>query len=277
MLRALKGLPGLLVVLSASAGAHAADLYAVPPPPPAAVVPPPGWTVTLGGELRISPRFEGSSNYWVYPFPVFNVRRAGTPLPFRATRDGFGLALFDYGPFRAGPVGKVRMPRWESSDDALRGLGDVNFAVEVGAFAEFWWTPWLRTRAELRQGFGGHTGIVADLTGDVVVPATPQLTLSGGPRLSLASGAALQPYFGIDLAQSLTSGLPIYDAKGGVRSIGAGAKARYQWTPAWATHAFVEYERLTGGAANSPLVVQRGSPDQTVFGVGATYSFDISW
>ena len=76
-------------------------------------------------------------------------------------------------------------------------------------------------------------------------------------------------------AQSAASGLPLFDAKGGVRSVGAGTQARYFWTPQFATHAFVEYERLTGDAASSPLVEQRGTPNQLTFGVGATHSFDI--
>jgi hypothetical protein len=40
-------------------------------------------------------------------------------------------------------------------------------------------------------------------------------------------------------------------------------------------HAFIEYQRLAGDAANPPLVVQRGFPDQLAIGFGATRSFDI--
>ena len=90
-----------------------------------------------------------------------------------------------------------------------------------------------------------------------------------------ASTAATTPYFGINAGQSAASGLPLFDAKGGVRSVGAGTQARYFWTPQFATHAFVEYERLTGDAASSPLVEQRGTPNQLTFGIGATRSFDI--
>ena len=246
----------------------------LPPPGPA---PPPQWTVTLGAEGRVAPSFEGSSRYVPYLFPLFGVRRAGTPPAFSAPRDGFGYALVDSGHFRFGLVGNLKLPRSESQDGSLRGLGDVGLTVEVGAFLEFWALPWLRARAEVRQGFGGHHGVVADLTGDVVLAITGQLTLSAGPRLSLATSRALGPYFGIDPGQSLASGLPAYDAKGGLRSLGIGAKARYQWTPVWATYVFIEYERLVGGSAESPLVRQRGSPDQATFGLGATYSFDIRW
>jgi outer membrane protein len=73
----------------------------------------------------------------------------------------------------------------------------------------------------------------------------------------------------------VASGLPVYDAGGGLRSYGAGVQARYQWTPQWASHVFLEYERLSGAAANSPLVTLRGSRDQIQVGTGVTYSFDI--
>jgi MltA-interacting protein MipA len=54
-----------------------------------------------------------------------------------------------------------------------------------------------------------------------------------------------------------------------------GGIGRYFWTPQFATHAFLEYERLTGDAAGSPLVEQRGTPNQLTIGFGATHSFDI--
>jgi MipA family protein len=157
----------------------------------------------------------------------------------------------------------------------LQALGDVPWAGEVGLFAEYWWVPWLRTRTEVRQGFNGHHGIVGDVFMDAVVPVGARWTLSGGPRVTLVTAPAISPYFGITAAQSAASGLPIFDAKGGIRSFGAGTQARYQWTPQWATHAFLEYERLSGDAAGSPLVTQRGSPDQLTIGFGATHAFDI--
>jgi outer membrane protein len=40
-------------------------------------------------------------------------------------------------------------------------------------------------------------------------------------------------------------------------------------------HSYVEYDRLLGDAANSPLVTLRGSVNQTTVGVGASYSFDV--
>lgn len=233
------------------------------------------WTITLGVEGRVMPRFEGAGDSMLRPVPVFRVRRAGTEARFRSPRDGAGIAILEAGRFTLGPTLKVRLPRKESSDSALRGLGDIDWAVEAGAFVEYWPADWLRTRAELRQGFGGHRGLVSDLSADAVARVTPQLTLSGGPRMTVTSAAATSPYFTITSAQSAASGLPVYDAGGGIRSYGVGAQAAYAWSPQWASQFFVEYERLAGDAANSPLVTQRGSRDQIQVGIGTTYSFDI--
>jgi outer membrane protein len=234
------------------------------------------WTVTVGVEARVAPRWQGADdNYIFYPVPLLDVRRAGTIERFRGPRDGISIGLIDTGALRIGPVGKIRFPRKESDDGKLVGLGDVGWAYEVGVFADYYWGPWLRTRAEVRQGWGGHDGLMADLMADVIAQVSQQLTLSAGPRITFASTAATSPYYSVNAIQSAASGLPIYSAKGGVRSVGAGAQARYFWTPQWATHAFVEYERLTGDAKNSPVVALRGSPDQWTFGAGVTYAFNI--
>jgi outer membrane protein len=233
------------------------------------------WTVTIGVEGRVLPGYEGSDSSVLRPVPIFNIRRAGTPARFRGPRDGLGIGLIDTGRFRAGPAFKVKLPRDEGDNSDLRGLGNVDWTLEAGAFAEYWPTDYFRLRAELRQGIGGHHGLVGDLSADLVVPVTPQLTLSAGPRLTLATASAMSPYFDITPAQSAASGLPVYDAGGGVRSYGLGAQARYHWTPRWESHVFVEYQRLSDDAADSPLVSLRGSADQVQVGIGASYAFDV--
>lgn len=233
------------------------------------------WTVRLGAEGRVLPSYEGSDRYILAPFPIIDIRRAGTPERFHSPRDGASFGLLDYNGFRLGPAAKIKLPRRVRDDADLTGLGDVGWTLEAGAFAEYWPTQWLRTRAELRQGIGGHSGLVGDLTADVVVPVAPKLTLSGGPRLTLVTAAANEPYYSITPAQAAASGLPVYNSGGGVQSYGFGAQARYDLTPNWESHIFFEYARLAGDAANSPLVRLRGRPDQIQVGIGLSYAFDI--
>jgi outer membrane protein len=275
MMRGLTALTTAIVAMWAVVPVQAADLPARTSGVPFQPANPNAWTVTVGIDAAAAPRYEGSDEFVFRPTPIIDVRRAGTPPRFHSPREGFGVGILDFGSFRAGPVGKLRYPRKEGDTSDLRGLGDVDWAVEVGGFAEFWPTQWLRAYAEVRQGFGGHKGVVSDILIDAVYHATPQLTLSAGPRLTLQSSGAVSPYFDVTAAQSAASGLPVYDAGGGVTSWGVGGQARYQWSPQWATYTYVEYQRLVGDVADSPLVSLRGTRDQVQVGLGVSYSFDV--
>ena len=279
---------GIAFLVVAPLRALAADLPEAPVPAstaPAAYVPSPvvpDWIVTVGGESRVIPAWPGASEdkFAFVGGPLFSVRKQGTPVEYFGPRDSFGFSVLDLGQIKIGPAVKIIWPRRESSYAALNGLGNVNLAVQAGAFAEYWAVPWLRLRGEVRQGVGGETGVSGDLFLDAVVPVGP-FRFSAGPRMTMQSAAAVEPYFSITQAQSTGSTasglpeLPVYHADGGLFSYGAGTQTEYFLNAQWTTHAFVEYERLTGSAADSPLVTERGSPNQLTFGLGATYSFDM--
>jgi MipA family protein len=233
------------------------------------------WTVTIGVGSNFRPAFDGATRYLLSPIPIISVQRAGSSQQFIGPRDSPGIALFDTGGFRAGPVGTTLSSRKASSDSALNGLYDVKTTFELGGFVEYFPVDWFRARVEVRRGFGGSSGVFADLFADAIVPVWDRLTWSAGPRLSFANTHATAPFFSIDQTEALASGLPVFNAKGGLHSVGAGMQLRYQITPQWEAHSAIEYQRLTGDAAASPLITQRGSPNQTSFSIGASYSFDV--
>lgn len=274
-MRGVTALTTAIVAIWAVTPAQAADLPAREAGGPVQVANPNAWTVTIGGEGAVAPLYEGAEHYVFRPMPLFDVRRAGTPPRFHSPRESFGFAILDTGAFRAGPVAKLRYARKEGDDSNLRGLGDIDWGIEVGGFVEYWPTQWLRAYAELRQGFSAHHGLVSDVLIDAVYRVTPQLTLSAGPRLTVQSAAAVSPYFDVTPTQSVASGLPVYDAGGGITSWGLGGQARYQWSPQWATYTYVEYQRLVGDVADAPLVSIRGTRDQVQVGLGVSYSFDM--
>jgi outer membrane protein len=276
-------LSGLLL---AAAGAIAAFPDAVtaqtavtlPAPPFELPLVPPvsgNWTVMVGVGGEYKPDFEGAKRNTLSPVPIFSIRRAGSTEQFRGPRDGASIALIAFGDLRAGPVGKFVASRKANSYSELNGLGDVNAVIELGGFVEYFPVDWFRARVELRQGFGGHHGVVADVSADVIVPVMQRFTVSGGPCFTWESTNATSPYFGIDAVQAMATGLPAFNAKGGAHSIGAGAQVSYRINPQWEVHSYIEYQRLLGDAAASPLVTLRGSPNQTTIGIGASYSFDV--
>jgi outer membrane protein len=234
-----------------------------------------GWTVMIGAEGRYRPEFEGADHSSFSAVPIFSIRRAGSVDQFRSPRDNISIALIDFGNLRAGPAGKFVSSRKAGSYSELNGLGDVKAAFELGGFIEYFPVDWFRVRNETRGAFGGHQGIVSDFSADFIVPVTRTLTVSAGPRFTWESTGATSPYFSIDAAQAMASGLSIFDARGGAHSAGFGAQGKYRINPQWEVHSYVEYDRLLGDAAKSPLVTVRGSANQTTVGIGASYSFDF--
>ena len=80
-------------------------------------------------------------------------------------------------------------------------------------------------------------------------------------------------YFSVTPATSLATGLPVYDAGSGIESYGASASAVFQFTHRWGVSMYGKYDRLTGDAANSPIVRTYGSRDQFSAGAGLSYTF----
>jgi outer membrane protein len=279
---------GLVFLMIGAPGiAAAADLPPAPPVAPAAYVAPvPDWIVTVGIEARAVPAFPGASDNKLVPagFPLFSIRKQGTPPDYFGARDSFGFNILDFGALKFGPAFKIIGEREGWSYPELYGLAGVHYALQAGGFAEYWPVQWLRLRGEVRQGFGGETGVTGDLFLDAVVPAG-QFRFSAGPRMTVQSAAATSPYFSITTAEAAATAalgpshgqapLTAYNAGGGVYSYGAGAQVEYFISPQWSAHVLAEYEHLTGPAADSPLVTVRGSPEQWTFGVGATYSFTM--
>jgi len=238
---------------------------------------PSDWIITLGADGRSVPRYMGSNQSAMVPVPYFDRHRPGKPEPFHSPRDGTGVALFDNGVLAIGPVGSLIWPRRQTASLSLNGLGDVGYTVQAGGFVDYWAVEWLRMRIEALQGFGAANGVTANLAADAVLALSPALILSGGARARVDTAAAESPYFSITQAQSIASGLPAYNAGGGWQAVGLGTQAKYRFNPTWATYSFVEYDKLIGATAASPIVSgPGGSTNQWTFGVGLTYSFAVS-
>ena len=266
-----------VIAISSADRAVAADLpYAAATPAPVASYPvPAGWIVTLTGNALVVPAFPGSDDQSFLVYPSLSFRRAGEPKRFSTPDDGLSVPFYDTPAVRVGVVGRYRGGRYLESDRRLFGLDDVRWAVEPGVFAEFWPLHFLRTRAEVRRGFNGHEGFVADVGADFV-QRFGAVTVSIGPRLSLGDREFARTYFGVTPVESLRNGLlPAYRPSGGVTSVGALASLSVDWSERWSTTVSASYDRLVRDAARSPIVTQFGSKDQYTFGASLSYSFGV--
>ncbi|UPA26302.1 MipA/OmpV family protein [Shinella oryzae] len=234
------------------------------------------WYLKVGAAGFSAPRYEGSKKYLFQVTPLISLGKAGSTVRFSSRNDNPSFALIDNGAFRAGATGKLIMPRDEGDSDDLRGLTPVKFGGELGAFAEVYPTDFLRLRGEVRHGIRSHHGVVADIAADAFVDVVPNVRVSAGPRMTIASKDYMKTYYGVKPSEVAASGLAAYDPGGGIQSVGAGAAITWQVNEKIETSAFAEYKRLVGPAADSSLVKQRGDRDQFLIGVAATYKFDFT-
>jgi MipA family protein len=234
-----------------------------------------GWIVTVSAHSGFAQTWDGSKNLSPFLQPGLSMRRPGASVGFAAPDEAPGFALYDNGFVKAGLSGRVRGPRHQSSWEELHGVHDIDWTIEAGGFAEFWTFKKLRARAELRHGFLGHHGTIAELYLDWV-EQRGAWTFSIGPRMTIGDQAYTNKLFGVTWQDASYNGsVQPYTADWGVKSIGAMAAVKHDWSQAWSTTAFVRYDHLTGAAAASPLVKNLGSPDQWMLGLSVSYSFHV--
>jgi outer membrane protein len=230
------------------------------------------WVVTIGGWVVAQPDYMGSDDYEAAFRPIFNIRKEGSKEWLSLPDDSAGIALFETSNFRIGPAFGFTPERNSSDNPALRGLKDVDFTFEAGAFAEYWPAEMLRTRLEVLHGLNGHEGLIANLSADFVLRPAERWMVTIGPRLTWVDDNYADAYFSVGPG---SPSLPQFRAEGGLHSVGVGASLSYDVTEAVQFRVFGEYDRLLGDAADSPLVDLRGSEDQFTAGVGVSYRFTV--
>lgn len=246
--------------------------------------PPGGWTLTLGVAPVLSPAWQGSKDMALSIFPDLRVNYGDTI--FASVPDGLGWNALNRAGWKAGPIAKVRFGRNDDNggslfllsggSDALLGLGDIPATAELGGFVEKRWGTngqW-RVRAEVRRGFGGHEGVLAD--GSISYQVRLDRTImSVGPRATAASGGFMRVYFGTDTGQSQRSGLAKYLPDGGLLSYGIGGTLVWPLDQRNTVTLFTGLDRLGSAAARSPLVGQRGQKTQLSVGHGYGVRFNL--
>ena len=224
-----------------------------------------------GVGLMAKPRYPGSDEVIAVPFPIIAVSKFSIP--------GIGDVIDADGParrFSIYPSFNFNGRREASDSNELEGMKDVDWALELGLGAAYRYN-WLRGFVEVRQGFNGYSGQVADFGLDVIVNPTEDLELMIGPRAGWGSEDYMKTYFGISSSEAANS--PVYDnsyqADAGFNTVGLAATANYGLTEDITFHLRGGWDRLIGDAGDSPIV-KEGSENQFYGGAGLSYRFGFS-
>ena len=233
-----------------------------------------GWLVTVNAKAVVAPSWIGSSDYGFIAYPTVSFRRPGEPASWSSPDDSAGFAAFSRNGFSAGPVVAFREGRYDKGNAILRGVHNVGWTLEPGVFVSLWLLEeTLRARIELRRGFRSEDGVVATLGLDYVTRAG-DFTFAIGPRLNFADARSMRSRFGVTALDAARA--PAYaphDPGAGVASAGFRGSASWRLSSDWAFTAHGGWQRLTGGAASSPIVKIAGARDQFIAGLIASYTF----
>lgn len=245
--------------------------------------------ITVGFGAGLVPSYEGSDQYVLFPLPV--VRGSYKGYSFSARGVGLFVDLIKDVPlakvqYIAGPVVRARLERvTRIQDDVVARLGKRNVALEVGAsggitinriFGNF---DSLTFQADATADISGaHDGVIVTPSVSYTLPikTAGAITLTGSGEFTDNNYADY--YYSINAAGRATSGLPLFRADGGLKSLGATVFGVYDLSGnaldgGWAVFAVGGYTRLQDDFADSPIVSIRGDADQFFGGAGLTYTF----
>ncbi len=228
------------------------------------------WQVDVGVAALNGPDYDGSDDRRTFAVPFINL--AYKDIAFFSVQEGLGVNLIRTDDFRAGPVARVRFARDESENEALKGLGDVDLAIEAGGFAEWRKDGWSAKIVALTDVSDAHGGSTARVSVGRSFRLKPVI-VSLGADAQFVSKDVNQTYFGVNAAQAARSGYAVYSPKGGLQSAAVSALTVLPLSQNSAVLGLVSYTKLMGDAADSPIVRIKGSEDQVTAGAFYVYRF----
>ncbi|QPZ92926.1 MipA/OmpV family protein [Thioclava electrotropha] len=216
-----------------------------------------GVTFTIGAGARYAPSYFGADHYDTSPTAKVKLNS------FSLQGMRFGSNDPNYEKLGPNVHGSFRLVGGRNSSDysEIAGLDDVTTSLELGLGLGYQAPQW-GAFADMRYGVVGHNAVVAEIGADWKPIKTDNFKLSIGPRVFYGSGLYNRTYFGISPSESTASGLAAYSPDGGLVSTGLELSATYQLGNDWAVEGKLNYDRLQGDAADSPIV-QQGSREQS--------------
>jgi outer membrane scaffolding protein for murein synthesis (MipA/OmpV family) len=209
----------------------------------------PALSFSAGPGAKVAPGYFGSDSYGVGATGGFDFGRLrvgaieiGDPDP-----DAVLMGLRPRGSFR------VIGARTSADHPELVGLDDIGLSVELGAGLGYRADGFL-AYADARYGVVGHESCVAELGADVIFRPGADWTVMAGPRALWGSEGYTSTYFGVTSAEAASSALTEYAPGDGFVSAGLEIGATYRVSRDWSLDGTLAWERLTRGAAGSPVV-----------------------
>ena len=245
--------------------------------------------ISLGIGLGLSPSYDGSNDYTVFPLPVIRGELGGVGIAPRPA--GLALDFIKDAPrakvkFAIGPALRVRSDRVNNiQDDVVEAAGRLDRAVEIGPSLGVSFgglispVDSLTISSDVRWDIAGaHEGMVVEPSITYFRPVTRATAVSLSLSTSWVDDSFADTYYSVSPAQSAASGLDEFTADGGFNSAGVNMLIAHDFdgnvlNGGLGAVIIAGYSRQLGDARRTPFTSERGSANQWLIGAGIAYTF----
>lgn len=255
---------GVTLIALLSTGAFAADIG----PSQQKGEPESDWKIELGAGAMFGPKYEGSNNYTVIPYPKVSVDYQDG-LVFMGVFDGIGSYPIRGQDYKVGASIGFDFGRAEDDDeDNLRGMGDIDSSVNVNLMGEYDFGP-AKVSTKLTKGDDSY-GMTVEADIGTMLPITENIMVMGKVGTKWADEDHMNSYFGVSAAQATRSRNLRFTAESGFKTVSFSLGAFYNVSENWDVMVMVNGDQLIGDAADSPLSKQDFQPTALI---GTSYKF----
>ena len=243
--------------------------------------------VTVGLGAAITPDYEGSDDYRFIPAAAIRGTVSGISFNTRGTYLYVDVIKASGGKvdFTVGPIVGVRLTTYRHiHDDVVERLPKRKRALEVGGFAGVnvhgLTNPYdtLGFRVDVTHDIGSaHKSTIVSPNVEFSTPLSPTTYASLNAGMEFVSNKFADYYYTITPADSAASGLPVFNAGGGMKNWKLGLLLNQSLTGdllhGFSVFGLGQYSLLQGDFKRSPIVSQRGSASQWLGALGVAYTW----
>lgn len=244
--------------------------------------------VTVAAGVGTTPDYEGSDDYRWIPAAAIRGKVSGFSFTTRNTYlyvDAIRHRRASKLDFNLGPIVGARFNRTGHIDDpVVKLLPHRKRAIEAGAFAGLSLhgivDPYdtLAFRLDVLHDVGNaHKSTTFSPNIEFSTPVSRTTYVSANLGAEFVSNKFADYYFSISPADSLRSGLPVFDARGGMKNWKTGLLVNQSVTGdllgGLSVFGTAQYSHLVGDFKRSPIVSDRGSAGQWLAAAGLAYTW----
>lgn len=250
-----------------------------------------GDSLTIGAGAVWLPDYEGSNDYRFVPAPGAIGQYKGFAFLLAGNRLSVDLIPNRPGPVwdvQAGPLGVVNFNRNSLraiEDPRIRALGELDTAIELGGYVGIGKTgvvtsPYDKLSVTIsyrKDVAGAHRAGILQPTINYLTPLSLKAAVGLFASAERAEAGYATYYFSVSPAQTLGSGLPAYNARGGWKNYSLGALGTYALTgnllKGFKAVGGLNYRRMLNDFGDSPVTRIAGSRNQWLAALGLAYTF----